>query len=144
VPQYTFRTAPQSARPDAGRGLVSGKNDNAAVRDDGAHVREELDQRAGLGADELEIVEQDDARTAEHGAQVRRVLPLHAVDEGVQEVFRAHVEDAALAFRGAQCTLDTAQEVRLADAVRADDGDDVGRNAGAHGQTAGKAEGDAV
>ena len=62
----------------------------------------------------------------------------------MQEIFRAHVEDAALAFRGPQRALDAAQEVCLADAMRANDGDDVGRDAGAHGKPARKAEGDAV
>jgi hypothetical protein len=107
-------------------------------------VGEELHQRAGLRADELEIVEQDDLGAAHQRAQIRRVLPFHAIDEGDGEIFRRHVEDAALALRGLERVLDAFQQVRFADAVRADNGDDVGFDAAAHGETAGKAEGDAV
>ena len=62
----------------------------------------------------------------------------------MQEVLRAHVEHAAFAFHEAKSSLDAAQEVRLADAVRADDGDDVRGDAGAHGETPRETEGDAV
>ena len=127
-----------------GRRLVARQHHHAAIRDDRAQVREELDQRAGLGADELEIVEQHDLRAAHHRAQVGGVLPFHAFDEGDREVLRAHVEHAAIAARGFQRRLDSAEKVRLADAVRTDHGHDVGRHARAERQPAGEAEGDAV
>ena len=120
---------------DQRRRLVAGEHHHAAIRDDGAHVREELHQRARLGADELEIVEQDDLGAADQRAQVGRVFPLHAIDEGDGEVFRAHVEHAALAaLRRAQRRLDAFQQVRFANAVRADNRHDVGRDATAHGK----------
>ena len=40
--------------------------------------------------------------------------------------------------------MDAFQQVRLADAVRADNRDHVGRNPAAHGETMGKAEGESV
>ena len=105
---------------------------------------EELLLRAGLGLEELDVVDEQDVDAAVGGLEAIDVLAVERAEEVVRERLGGGVADGRAAAVGGHVVADRVQEVRLAEAGRAADEERVVGEAGHLGDRERRGVGEAV